>query len=154
MNKSVKGTAIGIDLGTTYSCVAAWFDQHNRVEIIPNQQGNKITPSCVAWNGMEVLVGEAAKNKITRNPKNIVFDVKRLMGARFDDGVVQKDIASTPFKVIQGPGEKPVIVFEHESEEKRFSPEEISSMILRNLKESAEAFLGTTVKDAVIIVPA
>ncbi|KAD7477538.1 hypothetical protein E3N88_00674 [Mikania micrantha] len=154
MSKSVKGTAIGIDLGTTYSCVAAWFDQHNRVEIIPNQQGNKITPSCVAWNGMEVLVGEAAKNKITRNPKNTVFDVKRLMGARFNDGVVQKDIASRPFKVIQGPGEKPVIVFEHESIEKTFSPEEISSMILRNLKESAEAFLGTTVKDAVITVPA
>ncbi|KAL8246075.1 hypothetical protein R6Q59_007291 [Mikania micrantha] len=155
MTKRVEGAAVGIDLGTTYSCVAAWFDQHNRVEIIPNQQGNKITPSCVAWNGIDFLVGEAAKNQIARNPKNTVFaDVKRLMGARFNDGVVQKDIASRPFKVIQGSGEKPVIVFEHESEEKKFSPEEISSMILRNLKESAEAFLGTTVKNAVITVPA
>ncbi|XP_076953333.1 heat shock cognate 70 kDa protein-like [Bidens hawaiensis] len=122
----VEGTAIGIDLGTTYSCVAAWFDKHNRVEIIPNQQGNKITPSCVAWDGMQILVGEAAKNQIIRNPKNTVF----------------------------GPGEKPIIVFEHESEEKKFSPEEISSIILRNLKEAAEAFLGTTVTDAVITVPA
>ncbi|MFS8006885.1 putative Heat shock protein 70 family [Helianthus anomalus] len=150
----VEKTAIGIDLGTTYSCVAAWFDKHNRVEIIPNQQGNKITPSCVAWDGMQMLVGEAAKNQITRNPKNTVFDVKRLMGARFSDGVVQQDIETRPFKVIEGSGDKPIIVFEHESNEKKFSPEEISSMILRNLKEAAEAFLGTTVTDAVITVPA
>ncbi|KAL8233835.1 hypothetical protein R6Q59_019935 [Mikania micrantha] len=154
MTKRVEGTAVGIDLGTTYSCVAAWFDQHNRVEIIPNQQGNKITPSCVAWDGVEMLVGEAAKNQIARNPKNTVFDVKRFMGARFNDDTVQKDIDTRPFKVIEGSGEKPVIVFEHESEEKKFSPEEISSMILRNLKESAEAFLGTIVTDAVITVPA
>ncbi|KAL8246076.1 hypothetical protein R6Q59_007292 [Mikania micrantha] len=154
MTKRVEGTAVGIDLGTTYSCVAAWFDQHNRVEIIPNQQGNKITPSCVAWDGVEMLVGEAAKNQIARNPKNTVFDVKRFMGARFNDDTVQKDIDTRPFKVIEGSGEKPVIVFEHESEEKKISPEEISSMILRNLKESAEAFLGTIVTDAVITVPA
>ncbi|KAI3797440.1 hypothetical protein L1987_32697 [Smallanthus sonchifolius] len=91
MSKRVEGTAIGIDLGTTYSCVAVWFDKHNRVEIIPNQQGNRITPSCIAWNGIEMLVGEAAKNQITRNPKNTVCDVKRLMGARFNDSVVKKD---------------------------------------------------------------
>ncbi|MFS7938933.1 putative Heat shock protein 70 family [Helianthus anomalus] len=149
-----RKTAIGIDLGTTYSCVAAWFDKHNRVEIIPNEQGNKITPSCVAWDGIEMLVGEAAKNQSIWNPKNTVFDVKRLMGARFSDGIVQKDIDTRPFKVIEGSGEKPIIVFEHESIEKKFSPEEISSMILKNLKEAAEAFLGTTVTDAVITVPA
>ncbi|KAF5821969.1 putative Heat shock protein 70 family [Helianthus annuus] len=155
MSKRVEGTAIGIDLGTTYSCVAAWFDKHNRVEIIPNQQGNKITPSCVAWDDIQMLVGDAAKNQITRNPKNTVFDVKRLMGARFCDGIVQKDIDTRPFKVIEGCEGKPVIVFEHESsEQKKFSPEEISSMILRNLKEAAEAYLGTTVTDAVITVPA
>ncbi|KAF5821968.1 putative Heat shock protein 70 family [Helianthus annuus] len=154
MGKRVEGTAIGIDLGTTYSCVAAWFDKHNCVEIIPNQQGNKITPSCVAWDGTQMLVGEAAKNQITRNPKNTVFDVKRLMGARFCDGIVQKDIDTRPFKVIEGCEGKLVIVFEHESSEQKFSPEEISSVILRNLKEAAEAYLGTTVTDAVITVPA
>ena len=73
MSKGVKGTAVGIDLGTTYSCVAAWFSKHNRVEIIPNEQGNKITPSCVAWNDTELLVGEGAKNQINRNPKNTIF---------------------------------------------------------------------------------
>ncbi|XP_076943621.1 heat shock cognate 70 kDa protein-like [Bidens hawaiensis] len=154
MTGRVEGTAIGIDLGTTYSCVAAWFDKHNRVEIIPNQLGNRITPSCVAWDGMQILVGEAAKNQITKNPNNTVFDVKRLMGTRFSDGIVQKDICTRPFKVIEGSGEKPIIVFERESIEKKFSPEEISSIILRNLKEAAEAYLGRTVTDAVITVPA
>ncbi|KAI3745943.1 hypothetical protein L6452_08355 [Arctium lappa] len=149
-----RRTAVGIDLGTTYSCVSAWFDKHNRVEIIPNEQGNRITPSCVAWDGTELLVGEAAKNQINRNPKNTVFDVKRLMGSRFSDSVVQKDIESWPFKVIEGSEDKPVILFEHESEDKKFSPEEISSMILKNLKESAEAYLGTIDADAVITVPA
>ncbi|KAD7477534.1 hypothetical protein E3N88_00670 [Mikania micrantha] len=154
ISKRVKGTAIGIDLGTTYSCVGVWVDQQNRVEIIPNQQGNRITPSCVAWNGVDYLVGEAAKNQIVMNSKNTVYDVKRLMGARFRDGIVQDDINARPFKVIEGSGEKPIIVFEHESKEEKLSPEEISSKILSNLKESAEAFVGTTVKDAVITVPA
>ncbi|KAL8237189.1 hypothetical protein R6Q59_018270 [Mikania micrantha] len=149
-----KTTAIGIDLGTTYSCVAAWFDQHNRVEIIPNEQGNNITPSCVACNETEVLVGEAAKNQITRNPDNTVFDVKRLMGNRFSDSRLQKDIKSWPFKVIEGSVDKPIIVLEHNDAEREFSPEEVSSMILKNLKEAAEAYLGTTIKDAVITVPA
>ncbi|KAI3745945.1 hypothetical protein L6452_08357 [Arctium lappa] len=154
MSRRVEGTAVGIDLGTTYSCVAAWFDKHDRVEIIPNEQGNKITPSCVAWNGTELLVGEGAKNQINRNPKNTIFDVKRLIGSRFSDTAVQKDIESWPFKVIEGSAEKPMLVLEHESENKKFSPEEISSIILKNLKESAEAYLGTTVVDAVITVPA
>ncbi|XP_076959489.1 heat shock cognate 70 kDa protein-like [Bidens hawaiensis] len=149
-----RRTAIGIDLGTTYSCVAAWFDEHNRVEIIPNLQGNRITPSCVAWDEAQLLVGEAAKNQSTRNPKNTVFDFKCLMGAKFNDGVVRKDIETRHFKVIEGTTGKPMIVCEHESEEKKFSPEEISSLILKNLKEAAEAFLGTTVTDAVITLPA
>ncbi|KAK1441558.1 hypothetical protein QVD17_07556 [Tagetes erecta] len=98
MSRNVRTTPIGIDLGTTYSCVAAWFDQHDRVEILPNEQGNTITPSCVAFNDTELLVGEAAKNQITRNPYNTVFDAKRVMGRRFSDVTLQKDIESWPFK--------------------------------------------------------
>ncbi|KAI3762286.1 hypothetical protein L1987_52711 [Smallanthus sonchifolius] len=154
MSRSVKTTPIGIDLGTTYSCVAAWFDQHNRVEILPNEQGNTITPSCVACNDIELFVGESAKNQITRNPNNTVFDVKRIIGKRFSDVRLQKDIQSWPFKVIEGSNDKPMIVLEHMGVNKEFSPEEISSMILKKLKEAAEAYLGTTVKDAVITVPA
>ncbi|KAD3067733.1 hypothetical protein E3N88_35613 [Mikania micrantha] len=154
MSKKVQATTIGIDLGTTYSCVAVWFDKHNRVEILPNEQGNNVTPSCVACNEAELLVGEGAKNQITRNATNTVFDVKRLMGTRFSDSRLQKDIQSWPFKVIEGSADKPIIVLEHKGAEKEFSPEEISSMILKNLKEAAEAYLGTTVTDAVITVPA
>ncbi|GKC59047.1 putative heat shock protein 70 family, peptide-binding domain protein, partial [Tanacetum coccineum] len=147
-------TAVGIDLGTTYYCVAAWFDKHNRVEMIPNEQGNKITPSCVAWDGTQILVGEAAKNQINRNPKNTVFDVKRLMGSGFNDSKVHEDIKSWPFKVIEGSEGKPLFVFEHESQEKKFSPQDISALILKILKETAEAYLGTKVTDGVITVPA
>ncbi|KAL7611735.1 hypothetical protein Lser_V15G05168 [Lactuca serriola] len=154
MSRSVEGIAIGIDLGTTYSCVAAWFDKHNRVDTIPNEQGNKITPSCVAWNGTELLVGEGAKNQISRNPKNTIFDVKRLMGRRFSESRLQDDIKSWPFKVVEGSADEPIIVLENETENMKFSPEEISSMILKNLKEAAEAYLGTTCTDAVITVPA
>ncbi|KAJ0773656.1 putative Heat shock protein 70 family [Helianthus annuus] len=154
MSRSVKTTPVGIDLGTTYSCVAVWFDQHNRVEILPNEQGNKITPSCVASNDTEFLVGEGTKNQITRNPTNTVFDVKRLMGRRFSDVKLQKDIQSLPIKVVEGPTDKPMIVLEHMGINKEFSPEEISSMILKKLKEAAEAYLGTLVIDAVITVPA
>ncbi|KAJ0930086.1 putative Heat shock protein 70 family [Helianthus annuus] len=154
MSRSVKTTPVGIDLGTTYSCVAAWFDQHNRVEILPNEQGNNITPSCVACNEKELLVGEGAKNQITRNPTHTVFDVKRIMGSRFNDTSLQKDIESWPFKVIQGSSDKPMIVLEHMGANKEFSAEELSSMILKKLKEAAEAYLGTTVRDAVITVPA
>ncbi|KAJ0693778.1 putative Heat shock protein 70 family [Helianthus annuus] len=145
---------IGIDLGTTYSCVAAWFDQHNRVEILPNEQGNTITPSCVAFNDGELLVGEGAKNQITSNPDNTVFDIKRIMGSRFSNVRLQKDIQSWPFKVIEKSSDKPMIVLEHMGASKEFSPEEISSIILKSLKEAAEAYLGTTVSDVVITVPA
>ncbi|KAJ0716255.1 putative Heat shock protein 70 family [Helianthus annuus] len=154
MSRKVKATPVGIDLGTTYSCVAAWFDQHNRVEILPNEQGNTITPSCVAFNDTEHLVGEGAKNQITRNPQNTVFDVKRIMGSRFSNIRLQKDIESWPFKVIEGSSDKPMIVLEHMGANKEFSAEEMSSMILKNLKEAAEAYLGTPVRDAVITVPA
>ncbi|GKB09540.1 heat shock cognate 70 kDa protein-like protein [Tanacetum coccineum] len=154
MSRRIQETAIGIDLGTTYSCVAAWIDQQNRVEIIPNEQGNKITPSCVACNKTEFLVGEGAKNQITRNPTNTVYDVKRLVGSRFSDSRVQEEIKSWPFKVIKGSSDKPMIVLEHNEINKEFSAEEISSMILKNLKETAEAYLGTKVTYAVITVPA
>ncbi|GJS42280.1 heat shock cognate 70 kDa protein [Tanacetum coccineum] len=154
MSRRAKAPAIGIDLGTTYSCVAVWFDQHNRVEILPNEQGNNTTPSCVACDETELLVGEGAKNQITRNAANTVFDVKRLIGSRFSDSRLQEDIQSWPFKVIEGSEDKPMIVLEHKGQNKEFSAEEISSMILKNLKEAAEAYLGTMVTDAVITVPA
>ncbi|KAK9055302.1 hypothetical protein SSX86_026384 [Deinandra increscens subsp. villosa] len=154
MSSRTKTTPIGIDLGTTYSCVAVWFDQHDRVEVLPNEQGKTVTPSCVACNSTELLVGEGAKNQITRNPNNTVFDVKRAMGTRFSDVRLQKDIQSWPFKVIEGCNDKPIFVLEHMGASKEFSPEEISCLILKNLKEAAEAYLGTTVSDAVITVPA
>ncbi|GKF09300.1 heat shock cognate 70 kDa protein-like protein, partial [Tanacetum coccineum] len=113
MSKRVDGPAIGIDLGTTYSCAAIWFDNKNRVEIILNEQGNRITPSCVAFNDSELLVGESAKSQIARNPANTVFDVKRLIGSRFSDPQVQKDMELWPFKVIEGDSEKPSVVVEY-----------------------------------------
>ena len=145
-----EGPAIGIDLGTTYSCVGVW--QHGRVEIIPNDQGNRITPSYAAFTDTEIWIGEAAKN-VAMNPTNIVFDVKRLIGRQFDDPVVQSNIEFWPFKVTAGPGYKAVINVVYKGELKQFAAEEISSMMLVKMKEIAEAFLGKTVKDAVITVP-
>ncbi|KAI3762273.1 hypothetical protein L1987_52698 [Smallanthus sonchifolius] len=153
MSRRVKTTLIGIDLGTTYSCVAAWSDQHMFRSFLMNRV-IPLPPSCVACNDTHLLVGEGAKNQITRNPTNTVFDVKRLMGSRFDDIILKKDIESWPFKVIEGASDKPMIVLEHMGTRKEFSPEEISSMILKNLKEAAEAYLRTKVTDAVITVPA
>ncbi|CAI9094371.1 OLC1v1030096C1 [Oldenlandia corymbosa var. corymbosa] len=147
-----EGQAIGIDLGTTYSCVGVW--QHDRVEIIANDQGNRTTPSYVGFTDMERLIGDAAKNQVAMNPINTVFDAKRLIGRRFSDSSVQSDIRLWPFKVIPGAGEKPVIVVTYKGEEKQFSAEEISSMVLIKMKEIAEAYLGTTVKNAVVTVPA
>lgn len=145
--------AIGIDLGTTYSCVGAWVN--DRVEIIPNDQGNRTTPSYVAFTDTERLVGDAAKNQALLNPENTVHDVKRLIGRRFSDPVVQADMKMWPFKVVPGPGDKlPVIVVRYKGEEKKFTPEEISSMILAKMKEIAEAFLGQPIKNAVVTVPA
>ncbi|GKE95602.1 heat shock cognate 70 kDa protein-like protein, partial [Tanacetum coccineum] len=112
MSKRVNGSAIGIDLGTTYSCAAIWLSRKKRVEIIPNEQGNRITPSCVAFSDSELLVGESAKYQIARNPANTVFDVKRLIGNRFSDPQVQNDMKMWPFKVMKGDSEKPSVVVE------------------------------------------
>ncbi|KAF6063334.1 Hsp70 family protein [Candida albicans] len=143
--------AVGIDLGTTYSCVAHFAN--DRVEIIANDQGNRTTPSFVAFTDTERLIGDAAKNQAAMNPANTVFDAKRLIGRKFDDHEVQGDIKHFPFKVVDK-ASKPMIQVEYKGETKTFSPEEISSMILGKMKETAEGFLGTTVKDAVVTVPA
>ncbi|KAL4328444.1 hypothetical protein HN51_026717 [Arachis hypogaea] len=147
-----EGKAIGIDLGTTYSCVGVW--QNDRVEIIANDQGNRTTPSYVAFTDTERLIGDAAKNQVAMNPHNTVFDAKRLIGRKFSDPSVQADMKHWPFKVVPGPADKPMIVVNYKGEEKHFAAEEISSMVLTKMKEVAEAFLGHTIKNAVVTVPA
>ncbi|KAJ9535697.1 hypothetical protein OSB04_un001149 [Centaurea solstitialis] len=144
--------AIGIDLGTTYSCVAVW--KRDRIEIIPNDQGNRTTPSSVAFADNERFIGDAAKNQGPTNPTNTIFDAKRLIGRRFSDSVVQHDMKLWPFKVIKGPTDTPKIVVSYKGQQKEFLAEEISSMILYKMKESAEAYLENTIKDAVVTVPA
>jgi L1 cell adhesion molecule like protein len=131
-----KLPAIGIDLGTTYSCVGVF--QHGKVEIIANDQGNRTTPSYVAFTDTERLIGDAAKNQVAINPDNTVFDAKRLIGRKFDDTSVQSDMKHFPFKIINQGG-KPIIEVQYKNETKTFSPEEISSMVLLKMKETAEA---------------
>lgn len=150
-NKEV-GTVIGIDLGTTYSCVGVF--KNGRVEIIPNDQGNRITPSYVAFTAdNERLIGDAAKNQLTTNPENTVFDAKRLIGRDWTDHTVQHDIKLFPFKVIEK-NAKPYIQVETSQGTKVFAPEEISAMVLGKMKEVAEAYLGKKVTHAVVTVPA
>lgn len=161
-----KGPAVGIDLGTTYSCVGIF--QHGKVEIIANDQGNRTTPSYVAFTDTERLIGDAAKNQVAMNPGNTVFgkahnetdrnishtiptasagflysvpDAKRLIGRKFDDAVVQSDMKHWPFKVVND-SSKPKMEVEYKGEIKTFYPEEISSMVLTKMKEISEAYLG------------
>ena len=143
---------IGIDLGTTFSCLGVW--NNNNVEIIANSQGSRTTPSYVAFTDNDRLVGNAAKNQAAQNAVNTVFDAKRLIGRKFNDSTVQSDMKHFPFKVESSSDGKPVIKVQYKGEDKTFQPEEISSMILANLKQVAEGYLGGDVTDAVITVPA
>jgi len=151
MSDEVYEGAIGIDLGTTYSCVANY--EGTNVEIIANEQGSFTTPSFVSFTSEERLIGEAAKNQAAMNPENTVFDVKRLIGRRFEDETVTKDIKSWPFKVIDQGG-SPMVEVSYLGENKQFSPQEISAMVLVKMKEVAETKLGMKVEKAVITVPA
>jgi len=151
MATTVKKIAVGIDLGTTYSCVGVF--QHGKVEIIANDQGNRTTPSYVGFTDTERLIGDPAKNQVAINPTNTIFDAKRLIGRKFADSTVQSDMKHWPFEVIDVSG-MPKLKVEYKNEEKTFTPEEVSSMVLTKMKETAEAYLGTEVKDAVVTVPA
>ena len=143
--------AIGIDLGTTYSCVAVY--QNGNVDIISNQQGNRTTPSYVSFNKNERLIGDAAKSSSAQNPTNTVYDAKRLIGREFNDQLLQKEMKTLSYSVVNE-NNKPKIQVEYNDENKRFTPEEISAMILTEMKQVAGAYLGEDVKDAVITVPA
>jgi heat shock protein 5 len=144
-------TTVGIDLGTTYSCVGVY--KNGKVEIIANDQGNRITPSWVAFTDDERLVGDAAKNQGALNPENTVFDVKRLIGRKYTDPTVQHDKKLLPYEIVNKDG-KPYVQVIFKGEKKTYSPEEVSAMILNKMKEVAEAFLGREIKNAVVTVPA
>jgi len=147
----VEGHCIGIDLGTTYSCVGVW--QNGRVEIIANDQGHRITPSYVAWTQDDQrLIGDAAKNQAASNPENTIFDAKRLIGRKFSDPTVQEDMTHWPFKIVDKGG-KPMIRVSARGD-KDFSPEEVSAMVLSKMKQVAEDYLGEKVNYAVVTVPA
>lgn len=144
--------AVGIDLGTTYSCVGVF--KNDQVDIIANDQGNRTTPSYVAFTDNERLIGDSAKNQAARNSSNTVFDAKRLIGRKFNDPEVQSDMKHWPFKVISGTDGKPMIQVTYKGKEEKFFAEQISSMVLTKMKTTAEQYLGGEVKDAVITVPA
>jgi len=143
-----SGMGIGIDLGTTYSCVGIW--QNDAVEIIANDQGNRTTPSYVAFNETERLIGDAAKSQVSMNPYNTIFDAKRLIGRKFNDPAVQSDMKHWPFKVLSGPAEKPMLEVTFKGEAKQFAAEEVSSMVLQKMKSIAQNYIGEDVKHAVI----
>ncbi|CAN6289867.1 unnamed protein product [Urochloa humidicola] len=152
--EQLDGPAIGIDLGTTFSCVAVWRHDRNYAEVIPNDHGDRVTPSVVAFTAAGRVAGDEAANQATSNPTNTIFEVKRLMGRRFSDDSVQQDVMSWPFKVVPGRDDRATIEVLSEGKERKFAPEQISSMVLAKMKETAEAYLGTTVRNAVITVPA
>lgn len=147
-----RNNVIGIDLGTTYSCVGVW--QNNRVEIIANSQGNRTTPSCVGFTGSERLIGEAAKNQMSSNSRNTVFDAKRLIGRKYDDPDIQQDIVHYPFELIDDGENNVKIRVRFKDKNVDYYPEQISSMVLYKMKTTAEEYIGDTVTDAVITVPA
>ena len=144
--------SIGIDLGTTNSCVGVW--KNDQIQIVPNVMGNKTTPSVISFSKNELLIGNSAKNQITRNPENTIYDAKRLIGRNFSDEIVQKDKKFWPFKIKANKKDKPVISVKIKGEEKGLFPEQISALILKQLKKDAEDYLGKEVKNAVITVPA
>lgn len=148
---TVEGPVIGIDLGTTYSCVGVY--KGGQVHIIPNDQGNRITPSYVAFTDTERYIGEAAKNQATENPTQTLFHIKRLIGRTSDDAAVREDIRLLPFKVVEK-DKKPYVSVMIQKKEQLISPEEISGMVLQKMKTIAEDYLGKPVKNAVITVPA
>jgi L1 cell adhesion molecule like protein len=148
-----KDIAAGFDIGTTTSCAAIWIN--DRVEIIPDTQtGSRIIPSYVSFSDEEKLVGDAAKNQSTMNPKNTVYDTKRLIGRKFSDDVVQEDVKLWSFNVTGDPNNKPLINVKYKNENKSFHPEEISAMVIQRLKETTESYLGHPLKKVVITVPA
>jgi len=145
------GTVIGIDLGTTYSCVGIF--QNGKVEIITNEQGNRITPSYVAFTDSERLIGDAAKNQVSLNPENTIYDAKRLIGRKYSDPSVKADMKFWPFKVINKDG-KPYINVQFKKKKMSFAAEEISAMVLTKMKNIVETYLGTKITHAVVTVPA
>jgi len=152
MSSNKKKVAIGIDLGTVNSCVGVFVN--GKIEIIANDQGNRTTPSMIAFNETERLTGDSARNQSSSNSKNTVYDAKRLIGRKFSDQVVKDEITNLSYTVKKGADDKPLIEVQYKGEVKDFSPEEISSMILVKMKEIAEAYIGNDVKQAVITVPA
>jgi len=150
---SNKSPSIGIDLGTTFSCIGVW--QNGKVEIIPNEMGERITPSYVSFLGYDKYIGEGGKSLVVKNPENTIFDSKRLIGRNFSDPIVQKDMKSWPFKIKEDHKNRPKIVVNYQDRIQEFFPEQISAMILSKLKTYASEFLGgKKIKDVVITVPA
>ncbi len=152
MSDNVFTGCIGIDLGTTFSCVAIWINDH--VEIIANDLGNRTTPSWVAFNGNDRLIGEAAKQQASLNTKNTLYDIKRIIGQQYNDPKIQEDLQHYSFKIIPDNHDRPLIEIDSDGQPKTFKPEEISAMILYKMKTTAEDYLGQKVRDAVITVPA